>query len=206
MKNIDLDNIAIRKGSHGSFREGGCVMELVSYMADEPWSDSPDCACPVLSEFLRRWNDDMNDEDRQILKPLIPKMVGSKSTIEIESKRRELISDWFFRVNVPAWLELADLKEYANAGRQKGMAADWQAARSAARAAAGAAGYTAGYNARAAAWAASLAASLSAASHAAWAAAWAASLADASAYLLPTKRMLQQSCLDLINELLDLKA
>ena len=28
-------------------------MQLVSYIADEPWSDHPACTCPVLTALMR---------------------------------------------------------------------------------------------------------------------------------------------------------
>ena len=44
-------------GAHEHVDEGACLMEAVSYVAGEPWSDKPTCACPVLGAFLRTWND-----------------------------------------------------------------------------------------------------------------------------------------------------
>ena len=40
----------LKSGSHkppnGEF--AACVMEAVSYIANEPWSDHPACTCPVI--------------------------------------------------------------------------------------------------------------------------------------------------------------
>ena len=58
--------------------EKACVMEAVAYVAGEEWSDHPECASTVISAFLRSWNDSLSDEDRQMLKPLIPKLVGTR--------------------------------------------------------------------------------------------------------------------------------
>jgi hypothetical protein len=41
-----------------------CAMEAVAFVAGEPWSDHPECACPVLSTFMRAWNDALPDRDR----------------------------------------------------------------------------------------------------------------------------------------------
>jgi len=38
----------------GSRGRDMCVMEAISYIAGEPRSDEPACACPVISAFLRR--------------------------------------------------------------------------------------------------------------------------------------------------------
>ncbi len=83
-------------------------MEAVSYVAGEPWSDNPACACPVISELLRTWNDDLpTDADRdRLLRPLIPRLVGSRSTPEVEARRSWLAMDWLVRTHAPAWLRL----------------------------------------------------------------------------------------------------
>ena len=44
-------------GAHSGPDDGMCVMEAVSYIAGEPWSDAPQCACPVITAFLVSWND-----------------------------------------------------------------------------------------------------------------------------------------------------
>lgn len=52
-----IEKTELKVGKHSSFTEGSCVMELVSYLANEPWSDNPQCACPVLTKFAIRLND-----------------------------------------------------------------------------------------------------------------------------------------------------
>jgi hypothetical protein len=68
MKTIDLDTVTLFKGAH-SPDSTFCVMELAAYIANEPWSDHPKCVSPVIAAFLRNWNDSLDDETRQILKP-----------------------------------------------------------------------------------------------------------------------------------------
>ena len=34
-----------------------CVMEAAAFVAGEPWSDHPECTCPVIAAFMRGWND-----------------------------------------------------------------------------------------------------------------------------------------------------
>ena len=95
-------------GGHEYEDEGACVMEAVSYVAGEPWSDTPACACPVISELLRAWNDALpTDADRdRLLRPFIPHLVGSRSTPEMERRRSWLATDWLVRTHAPAWLRL----------------------------------------------------------------------------------------------------
>jgi len=193
---------ALSSGAHSSFEEGICIMEAVAYVAGEPWSDSPVCACPVMSSFLRVWNDDLNDEDRQMLKPLIPRLVNSLASPEIENQRREMISDWYFKVHVPTWLEMAGLNTHAQDARENGINADWSATWSAAAAWSAAASAAAAWSAAASAtWSATW--SAAAAASAARSAAAAASAAASS--LRPNVVKLQKSALELIDRCLELK-
>ena len=58
----------IGSGKHNSISDGLCVMEAVAYVSGDTWTDHPSCACPVISTFLRTWNDTLpNDEERDRL-------------------------------------------------------------------------------------------------------------------------------------------
>lgn len=80
----------LKSGGHEANERAMCVMEAVSYVAGEPWSDAPQCACPVITAFMVSWNDSLpSDADRdRLLKPLIPLIVGTRSTPEVEQRRR----------------------------------------------------------------------------------------------------------------------
>ncbi len=54
-----VEALALSSGSHTDFERGMCVMEAVSYVAGEPWSDAPQCACPVITAFMVSWNDSL---------------------------------------------------------------------------------------------------------------------------------------------------
>ena len=108
-----IEALTLSKGAHdpdGKF----CVMEAVAYLAGEPWSDTPDCASPVIGAFLRSWNDTLSDDDRQNLKRYIPRLVGSKGTPEHEDRRAWMALDWLVRDYTPAWLRLARLDVHAD--------------------------------------------------------------------------------------------
>jgi hypothetical protein len=79
---IGLDGIVLRAGGHESRESGVCAMEAVAWLAGEPHSDTPQCACPVIGAFMRSWNDAIPDDAHRtaLLKPLLPLLVGSKST------------------------------------------------------------------------------------------------------------------------------
>ncbi len=108
-----LEKYDLKTGSHKELSEGACVMELVSYLANEPWSDHPQCACPILTEYAIRINDKFNDEHRQLLKPIIPLLLNSKVNDETQVARKRLIRWRNVTVTYPLILECYKLPEFA---------------------------------------------------------------------------------------------
>jgi hypothetical protein len=202
-----LEPLKLGRGSHDPPSNGlvnACVMEAVAYVAGEPFSDRPECASPVITSFLVSWNDAMDDVDRQMLKPYIVRLVGTRTGKRHEEQRAWMLTDWLARECAPAWLRLAGLAGQAElleslapltsaasarkaqpvldaarkdsaAARAAAWAAAWDAAGAAAQAAAGAAAWDAAWDAAGdAAGDAAQAAAWAAARDAAQAAAWAA--------------------------------
>jgi len=102
-------------GAHGNVKDGMCAMEAVAYVAREPWSDHPECACPVLSAFMRSWNDGLPDDERtSLLLPLIPRLVGTRGSKALEQRRATMAADWLIRTHTVAWLRLAKLNKQAD--------------------------------------------------------------------------------------------
>jgi len=166
----EIASVQLQIGSHEANAEQAmCVMEAVAYVAGEPWSDEPQCACPVITAFMVSWNDNLSDADRTLLlAPLIPLLVGTRSTPAIEQRRATMAADWLIRTHTPAWLRLAQLDSQAAAlealpeitdfakcpsvvGTLNAVRKDADAAWAAARAATGAAAWAAAWDA---AWAA----------------------------------------------------
>src|SRR5687767_3354208 len=84
-----LAEITLKAGSHGDREAGMCVMEAVAWLAGEEHTDRPRCTDPAIAAFLRGWNDNLKSDaerDRWI-KPLIPRLIGSR-TDDLEVKRR----------------------------------------------------------------------------------------------------------------------
>ncbi len=224
----------LKNGGHSGPTEGACVMEAVAYIAGEKWSDHPECVSPVIAAFLRNWNDNLpTDADRdRLLKPLIPKIINTRSTQAVEKQRSYLALDWMIRTFLPAWLRLAKINDHAdnvealapivdmatataaapvvraaNDVASKARAAAWAAAGDAAWAAAGdAAGDAAWAAARDAAWAAAGDAARAAAWDAAWAAAGDAAWDAAWTALSATRDQLQLSAVDLVERMAALQA
>ena len=139
MNKVKLRELQLSAGAHQSLEDGMCVMEAVSYLAGEAFSDSPKCSCPVIGSFLRTWNDGLNNKDRQMLKEFVPLLVNSKSTVAVERKRHQMIGNWFYKVWTPSFLDLAGLNKHAKESQRLGEKANWDAAWAAAWAAAKAA-------------------------------------------------------------------
>jgi hypothetical protein len=109
---------------HGGHDDGSasnapamCVMEAVAWIAGEKWSASPKCVSPMIASFLRSWNDGLpTDADRdRLLKPLIPKLIGTAGTKKYEERRGWMVLDWSIRQCTPAFLRLVKLDSHADA-------------------------------------------------------------------------------------------
>lgn len=69
----------LSRGRHRNPRKGACFMEMASYLAGERWSDHPKCTHPLLALAARLVNDNVPDEVRPRLAPLIPSVIGLTS-------------------------------------------------------------------------------------------------------------------------------
>jgi hypothetical protein len=119
MTTIDIDAIVLAPGAHRDINDGACLLEVVSYVAGEPWSDHPECVCPVLGRFGRAWNDALDEETRnRILKPFIPKLIGTRSTPDVQDRRAFMAADWAVRTYTPVWLREIGLNDEAAALEQ----------------------------------------------------------------------------------------
>jgi len=217
-----IERVHLDEGTHANFEAGVCAMELVSYLAGEPFSDHPQCVCPVLGAFVRSWNDALPDDERDaLLKPLLPRLIGTRGSDALAERRALMAADWLVRVHTPAWLRLAKLNAQADAlanlpeitsmaqipsirgpieAAQRDAAAAWDAARTAARTAAWDAAWDAAGDA---AWDAAGAAAWDAAGDAAWDAAWAAARDAAWDALNSTRQELQRSAADLVVRMIE---
>ena len=203
-----METLNLTYGAHRTPEEGMCLMEAVAYIAGEEHSDRPECACPVLSAYGRDLNDLMGEGAEgdalraQYLAPLAAKLVGTRSTSEVEQKRAYFFADRAVRLFAPLALESAGLGEAARL-RSLAEVVDEKTARNAdaaawaaANAAADAAAWAAASAASAASWAATAADAADAAS---WAAAsWAADAASRCAFSAAAReqvvRVLVEAC------------
>ena len=94
MSPVSYQTIRLSRGRHASPEQGACVMELASMLAGETFSDHPTSVCPVIGSFLRAYNDFIGDERRQDLYGYAAKVVGTRSSREVEQVRTERIIAW----------------------------------------------------------------------------------------------------------------
>jgi hypothetical protein len=111
---IDLrklpSDLVLKSGAHDEASGEMCAMEAVAYLAREPWSDAPACACPVIAAFIRTWNDSIRDDAHRtaVLEPFLIRLAGSRSTPAVEQRRAHLALDWNVRAHAPAFLNLLE--------------------------------------------------------------------------------------------------
>jgi hypothetical protein len=85
--NPSHQTVRLARGRHPSPRLGACVMELASMLAEEPFSDRPATASPVIAAFLRTYNDGIDDDRRQDLYGLAALIVGTAGSRSLERER-----------------------------------------------------------------------------------------------------------------------
>lgn len=91
---------SIARGAHSAAAGEACVMEYVSVLAGESFSDHPSCTHPVLAEAARTVNDLMSDENRFKLVPVITRLFGTnperpaKETAELAANLARAAADY----------------------------------------------------------------------------------------------------------------
>ena len=109
---LDLDTLVLRSGAHTSPSDGVSLMEAVSALAGEPWSNRPSCTSPVIAAYARSLNDWLPDDARQRLKVYIPRLVGTAAP-DLELRRAFACADAAVRVFAPLAFAAAGLVEEA---------------------------------------------------------------------------------------------
>ena len=82
MNNVPDYMPVLSAGAHSSPSEGACVMEYVSLLAGEPWSDTPACTYPPLAVGAQIVNDWLLDSERHRLVPLIGRLFGTTLPVD----------------------------------------------------------------------------------------------------------------------------
>lgn len=99
--------VRLSGGRHSSPEEGACVMELASMLAGEPFSDHPVSVCPVIGSCLRAYNDWIDDDRRQDLYGYAAKVVGTRSSHDVQRARAERVTAWIGEATDRRWSRFA---------------------------------------------------------------------------------------------------
>lgn len=82
--------VRLQRGAHDDPQDGMCVMELASVLAEEEFSDAPECVDPTIAAYLRSFNDRIPHRQRQRLRPYARRVLGTRGGRRIEQARRDL--------------------------------------------------------------------------------------------------------------------
>lgn len=132
MSELDLATLHLSRGKHNNPDNGMCLLEAVSYVAGEPFTDQPKCVSSTLGYFGRSLNDALGDDRRQELIPLIPRLIGTAGD-GLDEVRSYMELDWLIRTYLLTWLDLADMSTEATALRNLRRIVDAASARDAKR-------------------------------------------------------------------------
>jgi hypothetical protein len=91
---VNVDSLRLEPGRHRSPRDGVCLLELTSILAEEEFSDRPRCVCKVIAAFLRSWNDRSSHAQRQRLRPYATQVIGSRAGGIVTRRRRDICLIW----------------------------------------------------------------------------------------------------------------
>jgi hypothetical protein len=81
-------------------------MEVASMLADEPFTDEPRCVCPVIAEFLRTYNDQVDESRRQDLLAYASLAVDTRADADTERRRANACLDWWLDASSPRQWQL----------------------------------------------------------------------------------------------------
>ena len=110
--------VRLESGAHGP-GTGYCVMELIAYLQDQPWSDAPPCVAPTLRRYAIVLNDRAPDDVRQRLLPYVDRLVGTApESQELAQRRAYLAADRAVRVIAPLALVAQGFYEHATVLRE----------------------------------------------------------------------------------------
>lgn len=108
-----------------------CFDETVAWMFGEIHTDMPQCMCPVFASYGMRLNDRLDDEERQLMIPLLARCGGTRSTLDVARKRSFALSDVSIREVMPMALDAAKHPDLATKLRELAPVVDSKTARKA---------------------------------------------------------------------------
>ncbi len=77
----------LRKGKGETPADGGCILQVISWMDRHEWTDRPPCVHPVIANLAMFANDALPDGERQKLLDLAPRLMGTASDDKLVTVR-----------------------------------------------------------------------------------------------------------------------
>jgi hypothetical protein len=112
-----LSGVELRNGAGSCVDDGMCAMQAVAWLGGEikdgHLTDAPQCACRVVRPWVISANDNWSKMDRQKLLAIVPLLVGSRASLDVEVKRMYHFADFAIRTAVPFILEKAGWPDLA---------------------------------------------------------------------------------------------
>lgn len=80
-------------GAHDHPSDGACVMEYVSFITGDVFTDMPDCTPHELARLAQYANDSMSDDESRTkyLTPLIPRLLGAGQSDEYDARMAQFM-------------------------------------------------------------------------------------------------------------------
>jgi hypothetical protein len=75
VETLNVPYLTSGKGSTPA--QGGCIMQVVDWVARNGWTDNPPCVHPLLRGVAIAVNDSVMDEQRQRLLDMIPRLINT---------------------------------------------------------------------------------------------------------------------------------
>lgn len=69
----------LRHGVGLSPADGGCVLQIIDWIDRTGWTDDPKCVDPVIARLAVQANDALDDEHRQDMLDLVPRIMGTRT-------------------------------------------------------------------------------------------------------------------------------
>ncbi|MGJ9411263.1 hypothetical protein ACHAAC_01015 [Aeromicrobium sp. CF4.19] len=97
-------------GAHDADTGEACVMEYVSVLSGEPWSDRPECTHPLLAHEARTANDLLGEHERARLVPLVGRLFGTRDdSPELRTRLRLTQARQVLRLVEPSMRPIVDV-------------------------------------------------------------------------------------------------
>lgn len=106
-------------------------MEAVSYLSGEEHSARPQCASPVFTLFIFRLNDQWKDDERQKLLALLPRLIGTRGTLERHARQAHALVDGITRDLLPMIFDARGWDDLVKQLRSLAVIVDRESAQSA---------------------------------------------------------------------------